>query len=79
MAAVSSSTVDVKNSTVSKLYVADKNNVTLYISPVVTVEELTKVDVLCTSTEVNTDTLTSKPTDNINQMSKTLADFSTFL
>jgi hypothetical protein len=51
----------------------------LYKSPVVTVEELTKVDVLCASSEVNTDasTLTSK--DNINQMAKTLADFSSFL
>ena len=51
----------------------------LYKSPVVTVEELTKVDVLCASSEVNTDASTLDAKDNINQMAKTLADFTSFL
>ncbi|MBR1732100.1 MAG: hypothetical protein IJ725_06680 [Ruminococcus sp.] len=51
---------------------------TLYTSPVITVEELTKVDVLCASTDTNTDTSVAK-TDNANQMFGTLADFSNFM
>ncbi len=51
---------------------------TLYTSPVITVEELTKIDVLCASTETNTDqTATNK--DNAAQTFGTLADFSNFM
>ncbi|MBR1731437.1 MAG: hypothetical protein IJ725_03260 [Ruminococcus sp.] len=52
---------------------------TLYTSPVITVEELTKVDVLCASTDTNTDASTTAKTDNANQMFGTLADFSNFM
>ena len=57
---------------------------TLYTSPVITVEELTKVDVLCASTEVTTqDTLNNAAAnskfDNANQKFSTLADFSSFM
>ena len=56
---------------------------TLYTSPVLTVEELTKVDVLCASTEVTTqDVLNANPNtkfDNANQKFSTLADFSSFM
>ena len=50
---------------------------TLYTSPVITVEELTKVDVLCSSTEVNLSVATLS--DNANQTFGTLADFSNFM
>ena len=52
---------------------------TLYTSPVITVEELTKVDVLCASTEVNTDPAAVGEKDNANQTFGTLADFSNFM
>ena len=56
---------------------------TLYTSPVITVEELTKVDVLCASTEVSGGPGGSTPTtdtyDNANQTFGTLADFSNFM
>ncbi|MBQ7504970.1 MAG: hypothetical protein IJT79_06625 [Ruminococcus sp.] len=51
---------------------------TLYTSPVITVEELTKVDVLCASTETNTDAQATD-VDNANQTFGTLADFSNFM
>ena len=53
---------------------------TLYTSPVITVEELTKVDVLCNSTEVHnsTNALTANY-DNADQKFSTLADFSNFM
>ena len=51
---------------------------TLYTSPVVTVEELTKVDVLCASTEKTYDDTTGK-TDNINQLGSTIGDLTRFL
>ena len=52
---------------------------TLYTSPVITVEELTKVDVLCASTEVNYDPNPAQSVDNANQTFGTLADFSNFM
>ena len=51
---------------------------TLYTSPVITVEELTKIDVLCASSEMNTNE-TTNGLDNINQQYGTLGDFSRFL
>ena len=51
---------------------------TLYTSPVITVEELTKVDVLCASTETNTEQSATN-VDNANQTFGTLADFSNFM
>ena len=54
---------------------------TLYTSPVITVEELTKVDVLCASTEVhnaNNPGITGTY-DNADQKFSTLADFSNFM
>jgi hypothetical protein len=51
---------------------------TLYTSPVITVEELTKVDVLCASTETS-QTATTTNYDNANQTFNTLADFSNFM
>ena len=51
----------------------------LYTSPAITVEELTKVDVLCASTEVNYDPNPATSKDNANQMFSTLADFSNFM
>ena len=51
---------------------------TLYTSPVITVEELTKVDVLCSSTEVNKD-INTRNVDNANQAFGTLADFSNYM
>ncbi len=51
---------------------------TLYTSPVITVEELTKIDVLCASTETNTDPSASNK-DNADQMFGTLADFSNLM
>ena len=51
---------------------------TLYTSPVITVEELTKVDVLCASTETNTNALMTD-TDNANTGFHTLGDFSSFM
>ena len=50
----------------------------LYTSPVVTVEELTKIDILCASTEVNNDESVAG-VDNLNQSFGTLGDFSRFL
>ena len=52
---------------------------TLYTSPVITVEELAKIDVLCASTETNTDSQTTNAVDNANQTFGTLADFSNFM
>lgn len=52
---------------------------TLYTSPRVTVEELTKIDVLCASTETNTNAQTTDTVDNANQTFGTLADFSNFM
>ena len=53
---------------------------TLYTSPVITVEELTKVDVLCASTEVhNQGTALTNTYDNADQKFSTLADFSNFM
>ena len=51
---------------------------TLYTSPVITVEELAKVDVLCVSLERNTNALTDidPMTDNINQSADTIGDLS---
>ena len=49
-----------------------------YKFPVITVEELTKVDVLCASTETNTDQ-TATNADNANQTFRTLVDFSNFM
>ncbi len=51
---------------------------TLYTSPVITVEELTKVDVLCASTETNTNAQATNK-DNATQTFGTLADFSHFM
>ncbi len=50
----------------------------LYTSPVVTVEELTKIDVLCASVTQNYDEDAAN-TDNIIQDLGTLGDFSRFL
>ncbi|MCR5653396.1 MAG: hypothetical protein K6F88_06310 [Ruminococcus sp.] len=50
----------------------------LYTSPVVTVEELTKVDVLCASTETN-DAPSEDKTDNINQLGSTIGDLTRLL
>ena len=58
---------------------------TLYTSPVLTVEELTKVDVLCASTEVSDAAAVAAANqngsklDNANQKFSTLADFSSFM
>ena len=53
---------------------------TLYTSPVITVEELTKIDVLCASTVVNNDdTATTTHYDNADQLYSTLGDFSNFM
>ena len=49
-----------------------------YDSPVITIEELTRLDVLCASTETNTDQSAAN-VDNANQMFATLADFSNFM
>jgi hypothetical protein len=52
----------------------------LYTSPVVTVEELTKLDVLCASTETSqAGTSSNNPFDNANQSMNTLGDFSQFM
>ena len=54
---------------------------TLYTSPVITVEELTKIDVLCVSSEGTFDALTdSDPMkDNLNQNARTIGDLSSIL
>ena len=52
---------------------------TLYTSPVITVEELTKIDVLCASTETNVDPDSPTAKDNAVQTFGTLADFSNFM
>ena len=51
----------------------------LYTSPAVTVEELTKADVLCASTEMNTTDDQFSRTDNINQLGSTIGDLTRFL
>lgn len=53
----------------------------LYTSPVITVEELTKADVLCASTENSQDAAAAGKTriDNINQLASTIGDMSSFL
>jgi hypothetical protein len=53
----------------------------LYTSPVITVEDLTKTDVLCDSTEkaiTNTPAM-SRKLDNINQLARTIGDMSGLL
>lgn len=50
----------------------------LYKSPVITVEDLTKADVLCASTETSNDATTIKR-DNINQLAGTIGDLSSLL
>ena len=52
----------------------------LYTSPMVTVEDLTRVDVLCASTETNiAPGSTNDPKDNINQSATTLSNMTSFL
>lgn len=51
----------------------------LYKSPVITVEELTKADVLCDSTERNLTNNNSVKRDNINQLASTIGDLSGLL
>jgi hypothetical protein len=55
----------------------------LYKSPVITVEDLTKTDVLCTSTETSHVSgrvpLSVRKVDNINQLARTLGDMSDLL
>ena len=53
----------------------------LYKSPVITVEELTKADVLCASSETknSTDGFSTKKYDNINQLAGTIGDLSSLL
>ena len=51
----------------------------LYTSPVITVEELEKMDILCNSTDVNMDADAPDAVDNANQTFGTLADFSSFM
>ena len=57
----------------------------LYTSPMVTVEELTKADVLCSSTEQNLISSSNAPgqnadpLDNINQTASTLVKMTSFL
>ena len=53
----------------------------LYKSPVITVEDLTKTDVLCLSTETknNKDKFSIKKFDNINQLARTIGDMSDLL
>ena len=51
----------------------------LYTSPVVKVEELARIDVLCASSEVNTNENADPDTDNLTQDIGTLGDFSRFL
>ena len=53
----------------------------LYKSPVITVEDLTKADVLCLSTEKSdvNNKVTNRKIDNINQLASTLGDMSGLL
>jgi hypothetical protein len=52
----------------------------LYKSPVITVEDLAKVDILCDSTERNENNTGSTPKkDNINQLASTIGDMSGLL
>lgn len=51
----------------------------LYKSPVITVEDLAKVDILCDSTETNNNNDPSKKRDNINQLASTIGDMSGLL
>jgi hypothetical protein len=52
----------------------------LYKSPVITVEDLTKADVLCNSTEkAFTYNPVSRKVDNINQLARTIGDMSDLL
>lgn len=53
----------------------------LYTSPVITVEDLTKTDVLCLSTETKNNKIgfSTKKFDNINQLASTLGDMSGLL
>ena len=55
----------------------------LYKSPVITVEDLTKADVLCLSTEKsdanNKVSSSVRKVDNINQLASTLGDMSGLL
>ena len=52
----------------------------LYKSPVITVEDLAKVDVLCASTELNNGQYdSSKRVDNINQLANSIGDLSGLL
>ena len=53
---------------------------TLYTSPVITVEELIKLDVLCASTEKTEGSFDeSTQRDNLNQLGSTLGDLSSLL
>ena len=54
---------------------------TLYTSPVITVEELTKIDVLCASTVTNSSDghTADDHYDNVDQLYSTLGDFSRFM
>jgi hypothetical protein len=52
---------------------------TLYTSPVITVEELARIDVLCASTELNYDNQTTEEKENAVQSFDTLANFSNFM
>ena len=51
----------------------------LYKSPVITVEDLTKADVLCASTEQSYGVTSNKKYDNINQLAGTIGDLSGLL
>ena len=56
----------------------------LYKSPVITVEDLTKTDVLCASTEQSNIAggiapSSLKKVDNINQLARTIGDMSNLL
>ena len=52
----------------------------LYKSPVITVEDLAKVDVLCASTEQSNGAYDpTKRVDNINQLASTIGDMSGLL
>ena len=54
----------------------------LYKSPVITVEDLTKTDVLCASTElsnVNNPAVAGRKVDNINQSARSIGDMSRWM
>lgn len=52
----------------------------LYTSPLLSVEELTKIDILCDSTEkTGKSAALSSDKDNINQSGRTMYDMTRFL